>query len=61
VEAFAKANVIAAHRRISSNHGHSTVPDHTPSSHRRYADWTIDRIRQDAALIGQAAAAHARA
>jgi transposase len=27
------------------------------SSHRRYADWTIDRIRQDAALIGQAAAA----
>jgi transposase len=23
-----------------------------PSSRRRYADWTIDRIRQDAALIG---------
>jgi hypothetical protein len=28
-----------------------------PSSHRRYADWTIGRIRRDAALIGPATAA----
>src|SRR5439155_8859511 len=27
------------------------------SSHRRYADWTIGRIRRDAALIGPATAA----
>jgi transposase len=26
-----------------------------PSSHRRYADWTIDRIRRDAAQIGPSA------
>ena len=28
-----------------------------PSSHRRYADWTIDRIRREAASIGPATAA----
>jgi transposase len=28
-----------------------------PSSHRRYADWTIERIRRDAAVIGPSAAA----
>jgi transposase len=27
-----------------------------PSSHRRYADWTIDRIRRDAACIGPSTA-----
>ena len=27
-----------------------------PSSHRRYADWTIERIRREAALIGPATA-----
>src|SRR5579859_2140349 len=28
-----------------------------PSSHRRYAGWTIDRIRQDAMAIGPATSA----
>jgi transposase len=28
-----------------------------PSSHRRYADWTIDRIRRDAKGIGPSTAA----
>lgn len=28
-----------------------------PSSHRRYADWTVDRIRRDAARIGPTTAA----
>jgi transposase len=58
VEVFAKGQRIAAHRRMgSNNYGHTTLPEHMPSSHRRYADWTIHRIRQDAALIGQATAA----
>jgi len=48
---------IAVHVRSSGNHQHSTVPEHMPSSHRRYADWTIDRIRQEAAGIGPATAA----
>lgn len=57
IEVFAKGQRIAAHRRVSGNYGHTTLPEHMPSSHRRYADWTIERIRRDAALIGQAAAA----
>lgn len=28
-----------------------------PSSHRRYADWTIERIRREAAAVGPATAA----
>jgi len=28
-----------------------------PSSHRRYADWTVERIRSEAATIGPATAA----
>ena len=43
--------------RAGGNHKHTTVPEHMPSSHRRYAGWTIDRIRQDARLIGPATTA----
>jgi transposase len=57
VEVFAKGERIAAHLRSSGNGKHTTVQDHMPSSHRRYADWTIERIRRDAALIGPSAAA----
>jgi transposase len=42
---------------MSGNHKHTTVPEHMPSSHRRYAGWTIERIRADARQIGPAAAA----
>jgi hypothetical protein len=45
------------HMRSSGNAKHTTAADHMPSSHRRYADWTIGRIRRDAALIGPATAA----
>jgi transposase len=57
VELFARGERIAAHPRMSGNHKHTTVADHMPSSHRRHAGWTIDRIRQDAALIGPTTAA----
>jgi transposase len=57
VEVFAKGERIAVHLRSSGNGKHTTVQDHMPSSHRRYADWTIERIRRDAALIGPSAAA----
>ena len=43
--------------RNSGNRKHTTVPEHMPSSHRRYAGWTIERIRQDARAIGPATAA----
>lgn len=57
VEIFLKGERIAAHLRASGNHRHTTVSEHMPSSHRRYADWTVERIRREAASIGPATAA----
>jgi transposase len=54
VEIFLKGERVAAHLRSSGNHWHTTVPEHMPSSHRRYADWTVERIRREAAAIGPA-------
>ncbi len=57
IEIFHKGERIAVHLRMSGNHKHTTIPDHMPSSHRRYAGWTIERIREDARKIGPATAA----
>ena len=57
IEIFFKGERIAAHMRMSGNGKHTTVADHMPSSHRRYANWTIDRIKREAASIGPSAAA----
>src|SRR6202049_4933513 len=57
VEIFAKGERIAVHLRSSGNGKHTTVQEHMPSSHRRYANWTLDRIRTDAASIGPSTAA----
>jgi transposase len=57
VEIFHKGERIAVHIRASGNRKHTTVPEHMPSSHRRYAGWTIERIREDARKIGPATAA----
>src|SRR5580693_1697407 len=48
VEIFHKGERIAVHIRASGNRKHTTVPEHMPSSHRRYAGWTVERIREDA-------------
>ncbi|HID67833.1 MAG TPA: IS21 family transposase, partial [Roseibacterium sp.] len=53
VEIFAKDARVASHARTSSNHQHTTVRDHMPSTHRRYADWTPERIKRQAAKVGQ--------
>ena len=55
-EVFRKGERIAAHLRSSGNHKHTTRPDHMPSSHRRFADWTIERIRREASAIGASTA-----
>jgi transposase len=57
VEVFLRGERIAAHLRGGGNHKHTTLSEHMPSSHRRYAGWTIDRIRADARRIGPATAA----
>ncbi|MBU6408656.1 MAG: IS21 family transposase [Alphaproteobacteria bacterium] len=57
IEIFHKGARIAVHLRKGSSRKHTTVPEHMPSSHRRYAGWTIERIRQDAGKVGPATAA----
>ena len=57
IEIFHKGERIAVHIRASGNRKHTTVPEHMPSSHRRYAGWTVERIREDARRIGPATAA----
>jgi transposase len=56
VELSRKGERIAAHRRSSGNGKHTTVPEHMPSAHRRFADWTIERISREASAIGSDAA-----
>ena len=57
VEVFYRGNRVAVHRRGPPNRGHTTIPEHMPSSHRRYADWTLERIKREAGEIGPNAAA----
>jgi len=52
VEVFHQGKRVASHMRGSANRHHTTVPEHMPSSHRRYAQWTPARIRRDAAMVG---------
>jgi transposase len=52
VEIFHRGRRVAAHLRSSSNRRHTTVREHMPSSHRRYADWTPERLRRQAGEIG---------
>lgn len=46
VEVFHRGKRVATHVRSSSNRRHTTVREHMPSSHRRHADWTPERIRR---------------
>ena len=58
VEVFHRDNRIAAHPRLPANgRKHSTLPEHMPSSHRRFADWTMERIKRDAGEVGPSASA----
>ena len=53
VEVFHRGKRVAAHVRSSSNRRHTTVREHMPSSHRRYADWTPESLRRRAGEIGR--------
>src|ERR1700734_1779645 len=52
VEAFHRGQRVAAHQRRYMGRKHGTDPDHMPSSHRYYAEWTPDRFRRWAGKIG---------
>jgi len=57
VEVFHKGKRVAAHLRASGNRRHTTVPEHMPSSHRRHAGWTHERITSQASATGPNTAA----
>jgi transposase len=57
VEIFHKGRRVASHARSPGRRGHTTIPKHMPSSHRRQAEWTPARLMASARKIGPAAAA----
>ena len=52
VEIFHRGQRVAAHQRRYMGLRHGTDPEHMPSSHRRYAEWTPERFRRWAGKIG---------
>jgi transposase len=56
IELFCKGERVAVHLRGAGRGRHTTISEHMPSAHRRYAEWTIERIRIDATAIGPSTA-----
>lgn len=56
VEAFYKGERVAAHARSHVRGGHSTLKDHMPPEHRKYAEWNPSRFIQWAGKTGTATA-----
>jgi transposase len=52
VEIFHRGKRVAVHQRRYGGRRHGTDPDHMPSSHRRYAEWTPERFRRWGVSIG---------
>ena len=52
VEIFLRGKRVASHLRSTLPHRPTTIAEHMPSSHRRYRDWTHERIRREAAKVG---------
>jgi transposase len=54
IEILHKGARVASHARSHARHRHTTIPEHMPSAHRRYAEWTPARMMREAAKIGPA-------
>jgi transposase len=54
VELLHKGGRIASHARSWLPHKHTTLPEHMPSSHRRYAEWSPARMLRKGSEIGPA-------
>jgi transposase len=54
IEIFHKGDRVASHARNNVRNRHTTVREHMPSSHRRYAEWTPARMMREARKIGPA-------
>jgi transposase len=49
---FHRGTRIASHARSGMKRRHTTIPEHMPSAHRRYAFWTPARLLAAAEQIG---------
>jgi len=56
VEAFHKGKRVAAHVRLHTRGGYTTLPEHMPPEHRFYAEWNPARFIQWAGKTGEATA-----
>ncbi|MGH2507123.1 MAG: IS21 family transposase [Ktedonobacteraceae bacterium] len=56
IEVFFKGRRIASHARLWIKNSHSTAKEHMPSTHRRYAEWTPQRVIDWARTTGPATA-----
>ena len=52
VECFYKGKRIASHRRSRLKGRHSTIAEHMPKAHQRYAEWTPERLLRWAEKTG---------
>jgi transposase len=52
IEVFHHGRRVAAHARRYGGPRHGTLLEHMPSAHRRYAEWTPERLQRDARGIG---------
>ena len=56
VEAFHKGERVAAHPRSYERHKPTTLQEHMPAEHRRYAEWTPSRMLEWAGKAGPSTA-----
>jgi transposase len=52
IEVFHRGQRVALHQRRYGGRRHGTDPEHMPSAHRRYAEWSPERFRKWAGKIG---------
>jgi transposase len=57
VEIFHKGQRVASHAFSALGNRHTTITEHMPSAHRRYAEWTPARVMSEAAKVGPATVA----
>ena len=61
VEVFHQGTRVASHLRSHAKGRHTTLAEHMPEAHRRYAEWTPERLVRWAAKTGPATARAAEA
>jgi transposase len=52
IEVFHRGKRVASHARRYGGPRHGTLPDHMPSAHRRYGEWSAERFARQARDIG---------